>query len=162
MNVLPIGADLSQLHARTTLYGLEIVVPSRTVTGAIYTVQVTEDRSLRCNCPGFLHRGDRHHVRSLVFLASKTAKKHGPQDTQVESFHALGDRADRQREVLEWLKDNGPACNREIAAGLSWPVNRVTPRIYELRELELVKDAGRKWDSDTARNVHVWAFAKMP
>lgn len=160
MTTLPLGADLSQLHARTTLYGLEIVVPSRSVTGAIYRVQVGEDRSLRCSCPGFVHRGDCHHVRSLVFLASKSARVRGVQDTQIESYRALSDKAERQSKVLEWLTDAGPASNRDIAIGLGWPINTVTPRVHELREMGLVKDAGRKWDPDTLRNVRVWASAK--
>jgi hypothetical protein len=40
---------------------------------------------------------------------------------------------------LRYLVD---ATNAELAAKLGWPVNRITPRILELRKMGLVLDAG--------------------
>lgn len=39
----------------------------------------------------------------------------------------------RQKSVLDALDRIAPACNRQIAAYLKWPINTVTPRILELR-----------------------------
>jgi DNA-binding MarR family transcriptional regulator len=162
--LLPISADLSPLHARQTLFGLEVSVPSRSIPGAVYRVTVDAERRLACNCPGFAHRGTCHHVRALLFLVHKRARPHGAQDTQVQSYHAFSeeDLGDRQHSVLQWLEQNGPASNREIAEGLKWPVNAVTGRVFELRDMELVADAGTKVDGITGRRVHVWRTVPKP
>jgi hypothetical protein len=160
--LLPLGADLSPLKARPTLFGLEVTIPSRSVPGTVYRVTVGEDRHLTCNCPGFAHRGNCHHVRALLFLAHKKARTHGAHDTQVESFHALTEEelGSRQAAVLTFLEGHGPASNREIAEGLKWPINAVTPRCHELREAEMVRDDGKKLDPVTGRMVHVWGVIK--
>ena len=49
----------------------------------------------------------------------------------------------KQKAVLDLLRAaDGPMTNAEIAAALSWPINTVTPRVGELREMGLVKDYG--------------------
>jgi hypothetical protein len=46
--------------------------------------------------------------------------------------------------------------NSEIGKLLAWTPNRVTPRVFELRKLGAVKDAGKRTCRVTGRTAHVW------
>ena len=61
----------------------------------------------------------------------------------------------RQRLVLEALR-YAPACNRALAKRLRLPVNVITPRVKELRDLGLVTEAWDDIDPETNRPVIVW------
>lgn len=39
-----------------------------------------------------------------------------------------------QHTVLEALEEIFPACNKQIAAHMNWPINSITPRVLELRQ----------------------------
>ena len=67
----------------------------------------------------------------------------------------------KQKEVLDALRYFPDATNAEIAVRLGWPVNRITPRILELRKMELVFDAGRRRCKVTGSTAHCWK-AKHP
>jgi DNA-binding IclR family transcriptional regulator len=49
---------------------------------------------------------------------------------------------DKQKAVLDILRLLPNATNAELAAKLGRPVSRVTPRVLELLEKELVLDGG--------------------
>jgi len=62
----------------------------------------------------------------------------------------------RQREVLLALHHLKEATNMEIASFLGWSINRVTPRVLELREKDLVKQARIRKCKVTGNNARAW------
>ena len=84
------------------------------------------------------------------------------QDTSLWA-HALASKnlGAKQKEVLDALRFFPDATNAEIATHMNWPVNRITPRILELRTMGLVIDAGRRRCKATGSTAHVWV-AKHP
>ncbi len=67
------------------------------------------------------------------------------QQTSLEAYHILyDDLGNRQKEVLDVIRDNPGVCNKEIAEMLLLPINCVTGRVKELRELRFVVDDGVK------------------
>jgi hypothetical protein len=83
-------------------------------------------------------------------------------ETRDESYHAmLKDLTDRQKSVYDILC-RGNRCNIEIAAALGWPINRVTPRVLELRQMDppRVFSAGKEIRPGTNRCVEVWTVRK--
>lgn len=68
----------------------------------------------------------------------------------------------RQRPVLHHLRNAGGAhTNAEIAQALALPINHVTPRCLELRQLGLVLEAGRRRCRVTGNTAKTWK-AKYP
>jgi hypothetical protein len=61
----------------------------------------------------------------------------------------------RSHEIVK----NPDATNMEIARVLNWEVNRVTPRVHELRERGLVVGGRRRACSVTGRVVQAWRAA---
>ena len=78
----------------------------------------------------------------------------------ITSYHQMlvdGTISIRQKQVLTCLKNElGQGTNRMIAKKLGWDINRVTGRITELREKDLVVHAGDYYDKDTNRTVNLW------
>jgi len=84
------------------------------------------------------------------------------QDTSLWAYQlATKDLGAKQKEVLDALRLFPDATNAEIAAHLKWPVNRITPRMLELRIMELVLEAGRRRCKVTGSMAHAWK-AKHP
>ena len=84
------------------------------------------------------------------------------QDTSAHAWALLTkDLTDRQKEVLDALRFFPDATNAEIAARLGWPINRVTPRMGELRTQGLVLEAGKRTCKVTGGTAHAWR-AKHP
>lgn len=82
-------------------------------------------------------------------------------DTRDQAYEqVLPKVATSQSEILRVLgmEYNGPLSNSEIAEQLQWPVNRVTPRVFELRTMGLVKDAGKRKCRITNLTVHTWTL----
>jgi len=69
----------------------------------------------------------------------------------------LQDLGDKQRQVFKALCNIQPASNRQIALYLGWSINRVTPRVLELRKLGKVTDWG--FISECGRRVFAWKIA---
>jgi hypothetical protein len=68
----------------------------------------------------------------------------------------------RQRPLLHFLRSSGgDHTNAEIAAALSLPINHVTPRCLELRQLGLVLESGRRRCRVTGNTAKAWK-AKYP
>lgn len=62
--------------------------------------------------------------------------------TSIFAYESVkGDLSKRQSEVLEALRTIQPADNNQLSEYLNWPINRVTPRIKELREKGVVEKA---------------------
>lgn len=65
---------------------------------------------------------------------------------------------ERQLEVLRCLNKIQPATNMMIAEELGWSINRVTPRIFELRKLRLVEEDKKDICIITQRLASYWRF----
>ena len=139
---------------------IAIVVPSLSLmdkTG--YAVFMDKNtRELQCECKGFQIRGDCRHVRGLVwFCAGARTRKRGVQPTSIEAFSSIREGlGERQQLVLEALKILGHASNKQLSAAIGWPINCITPRIFELRERGLVDYHSEQIDPDTHRTEMVW------
>mgnify|MGYP003119010227 CR=1 FL=1 len=81
-------------------------------------------------------------------------------DKSIDSYNELiadGTISTRQQQVMKCLKEElGMGTNRMIARTLGWDINRVTGRITELREKNLVVPAGDYYDEETNRTVNMW------
>lgn len=78
------------------------------------------------------------------------------QRTSLDALPTLFDRAKRQQQVLNYLRDKGPSCNRTISQELPLDINCVTPRINELVKLGKVKEH-HKDTGPTGRKVIFWS-----
>lgn len=84
------------------------------------------------------------------------------QQTSIESFVKLrdtGDLGDRQLQMLRLIEEHGPVTNRELAMWARVPINSVTPRVLELRNMGFVRCAGKVYDAFTLRMVNMWERA---
>ncbi len=68
----------------------------------------------------------------------------------------------RQIRILEVFERGGEFTNSEIAAELEWSINRVTPRVFELRRVGILEEAGRRECRITHRTVIVWRAKDAP
>jgi hypothetical protein len=137
-----------------------ITVPSWSVKGGIYHVVMNKaTREIRCNCKGFLTRNDCHHVDYLINYCRKPRHPHkiGVQQTSIEAFRSIQKTlSDHQAIVATYVEIHGPVCDREIAEGLGWTINKVTARRNEDVKLGTVEFAGTKLDPQTNRTVMTW------
>lgn len=53
------------------------------------------------------------------------------------------DLSKRQNTVLAFLLRQGPMSNKQLAERTGWPINTITPRVKELRDMGLVDDHQR-------------------
>lgn len=64
-------------------------------------------------------------------------------ETSLEAYQSIKEKlGTKQTIVYEALKTLGRASNEEIADYLGWPINRVTGRMTELRNFDMVAVAG--------------------
>ena len=78
-------------------------------------------------------------------------------DTRDDAFEAKQPTATTtRRRVFETLRDCGPMTNNEIARRLGWPINSITPRVFELRSAGDVIDAGKRACTITGIIAHTW------
>lgn len=81
-------------------------------------------------------------------------------DTRLKAYlEKSGDLARTQAVVLGAIEHLGEASNMELANYLHRGVNTITPRVFELRKLGLVVDAGKRTCSITGKTAHVWRSA---
>jgi predicted ArsR family transcriptional regulator len=80
------------------------------------------------------------------------------QDTSTAAYDSIRDKLNEKQRVVRRLLLQNPEglTNEQIARQLSIPINRVTGRIFELREMGVVIDAGTTTSPSTGRRVHVW------
>lgn len=71
----------------------------------------------------------------------------------LENLQNLGS---RQQAVLKAISTRDAICNQEIAKLLNWEINRVTPRVLELRDAGYVEEAYRDKYEPTNRTVIYW------
>ena len=63
---------------------------------------------------------------------------------------------ERQRHVLSVLRERGCLTNSELGQVLGWSINRVTPRVFELRRLGLVVLDCQRSCRVTGRQAYSW------
>lgn len=79
------------------------------------------------------------------------------QQTSLEAYKQISeDLKGRQLEVYKALKFLETANNTSLALYLRWPINRITPRIKELRDLGLVKQDSIRKCPYTKKNTIYW------
>jgi hypothetical protein len=79
------------------------------------------------------------------------------QNTSLESFISiLPELGELQNIVYDCIKTHPSVCNHELSCILNKPINSITPRVKELRDLNLVYCVGTKKDRLTNRNVMIW------
>jgi len=162
MITLPVKANVPrEWITKNNLAIINIVVPSWSKDKESHTIVMDNStRSLSCDCLGFKYKGVCHHVRGLLWFTykDKKAKKKGVQNTSTESYYkfSASELGKRQLQVWECLKVFGPMSNRELSKRVGLPINCVTGRMKELREMGAVIDNGTIFDVITNRNVLVW------
>lgn len=73
----------------------------------------------------------------------------------LDSYHQLTDIGRTQRIVYNTIAQAGPISRRSLAGLLGWPVNRVTGRVTELMEFQLIKVSRLGYDQETNRHVEL-------
>lgn len=69
----------------------------------------------------------------------------------------------RQVLVLEAFEAmGGDLTNAELARALEWSINRVTPRVHELRQSGILEESQRRRCRVTGRQVHAWKPSSHP
>ena len=77
--------------------------------------------------------------------------------TQVESLKKTQVNIGlKQKTVYSVIKSKGKATNKMIARQLGWDINRVTGRVTELVNKDMVVSNGTYYDKDTNRTVTLW------
>ena len=66
----------------------------------------------------------------------------------------------RQKVVLEAFKCKENFTNTELADFLQWPINCLTPRVFELREKGLLEEIKRRSCKVTGRTAIAWSLSK--
>lgn len=159
MVFMPTGANIPEKWiARETDRSVTVVMPSRSVQGYVHEVCMQKDsRALSCSCPGFDFNGHCAHTAGLIWVCYKRSRKKGVQDTSIDAYHSFtaDELEDRQLAVYKELLSGGPGSNNELAARLRWPINTITPRVGELREMGVVIEAGRQ-KSACNRTETIW------
>lgn len=81
------------------------------------------------------------------------------QDTSQKAFReeVVPTLGQRHSEVMAALVGLGEATNSELSTALGWSINRVTPRIHELRKAGRVADVEKRPCKVTGRTAYVWA-----
>jgi len=160
MIILPEGSNIPvKWIIHDDAVRMVVVLPSRTVPGKVYNVTIDKrTRMVSCDCPGWEYRGYCHHTSGLVWMCYKAAKTKGVQDTSLAAFHAFSaeELGEKQQAVYYEIARHGPGSNREIAERMHLPINTITPRVKELRDMGVVMDSGKKHDDVTDQEVHVW------
>lgn len=87
----------------------------------------------------------------------KNYKVHKTQQTSILSFDSITNLGERQQNVLNSLQVYGSATNLELSRRLGLPINSITPRVNELREMGLVSMDGTTVEV-TGRKAIVWAI----
>jgi len=62
----------------------------------------------------------------------------------------------KQRAVLAFIAKYGPITSRQLSEMMGWPVNRITGRVKELRQMDMVKGLDKVFDNETRREVNRW------
>ena len=62
----------------------------------------------------------------------------------------------KQLIVYKALRKLGEANNQMLSRSLNWQINSITPRVYELRKMNLIKKSKDAPDQQTGRKTTYW------
>lgn len=81
------------------------------------------------------------------------------QSTSLRAFYrdVLPNLGERHKHVIIAL-GTGDFTNNELSSYLGWEINRVTPRVNELKERGLVEEKGKRPCKNTGRLAIVWGL----
>ena len=158
---LPKGANIPSHWIRSaTVEKAVIEMPSRSVPRVNYDVELDyETGELKCECKGFEFNGKCAHLAALKFATYKRkAKKKGMADTSLESFYNFtpDELGARQKAVYDCVAEHGPMSNKQIADKQGVPINCVTGRVKENRDMGFIEEYGTRYDANTNRREIVW------
>jgi hypothetical protein len=98
-------------------------------------------------------RGERVKVRR----AAVTVSGRGRHENSLAGHDAMAvELRGRRAEVMAWMRDHGPATDRQVRDGLYGPtadMNMVRPRISELLDARLLREVGKVEDVATGMQV---------
>ena len=79
------------------------------------------------------------------------------QQSSLEAYQMIKPKLPQCRKVVyDVILDYAPISNKEIAERLDWPINKVTPRVKELRDMGLVHKVFKNEDPESHVNVNFW------
>ena len=85
------------------------------------------------------------------------------QITSIEAYRAIvKNLGKRQAAVLRVLEKGRPLTNLELSTMAGLPINSVTPRVFELRKLGLVEEAGKRPCQMSGRMAIAWRVVDPP
>lgn len=76
-------------------------------------------------------------------------------DTSLEAYRSVKGLNDKQQTVLIYIHGHPDCTDNDIAHGLNWEINRVTPRRGELEKLGWVVSSGYVL-LPSRRRAHTW------
>jgi DNA-binding MarR family transcriptional regulator len=76
-------------------------------------------------------------------------------DLRNLSYHSLN-LGEKQEQVYNAIEQYQPVTNRQLSNILRWPINSITGRVKELRDMGLVHKEGSAYDQVTERTVSTW------
>jgi len=82
------------------------------------------------------------------------------QQTSILAYRKLENIGQKQLRCYDTIKSLGKAANYDIAMRLGQPINTVTPRVKELREMGLVQEAYKDRHPITHRTVIYWEIVQ--
>jgi hypothetical protein len=158
---MPLNANIPPQWVAAIENGrMAIVFPSwsRENTLSYLIIMDMATRELVCECEGFRVRGDCHHVRGIVWCcAGPRHKNKGMQPSSLDAWKSIqANLGQRQKTVFKALQEIGEASNKQISKLLGWPINTITPRVLELRNMGLVDFSREQVDLKTNRTEIVW------
>lgn len=69
---------------------------------------------------------------------------------------------EKQKVVLAAFDARESFTNSELADYLSWPINTITPRVFELRKLGRLAEDGKRVCARTGRKAIAWRRLSKP
>jgi len=92
---------------------------------------------------------------TIILLQSSREKMLS--QTSLEAYRSiLLELGDKQLKVLRVFKGGQALTNMEVAEILGWSINRVTPRVLELREKSLLEEKEKRFCAITGRRASAW------
>lgn len=77
-------------------------------------------------------------------------------DLRNLSYHSLN-LGEKQEQVYNAIEQYQPVTNRQLSNILHWPINSITGRVKELRDMGLVYKEWSAYDQVTERTVSTWS-----
>jgi len=80
------------------------------------------------------------------------------QQTSIDSYRIVKQTTQKtaQQNIYDTILTRGQATNRQISLLTKIPINSVTARVKELRDIGTIEQAGIQYDSTTNRTVMTW------